>query len=144
MNHQEALQKFIDLPEQERTWLLELVTLQPKKTLQRPQIKNQDVKARAVLIILGVCRVLQLSPLRLKARNNKREFSNARFMVYNLLHQNGFIKLHIGELFSRDHSTVCYGINQHEDLILTDRGYKAKYECVVNHIALNVLNKLAS
>lgn len=72
---------------------------------------------------------LRISADQMIGISREREYADARFIAYRLCRQ--FIPLitlrQIADAFKRDHSTVLYGINTLEDLLITEPGMKTKY-----------------
>lgn len=84
-------------------------------------------------IINTVKNYLQVDEKNIYSRCRKREYTEARqIIMYFLREQHPKPKVTvIGKAFDRDHSSVCYAINTVNDLIDTDKNFRAK----INDIA---------
>lgn len=81
-------------------------------------------------IINTVRKYLRVKPENLFSKCRKREYVEARYIsMYFMMKQQPKQKLRlVGAEFDKDHSSVCYAINTVNDLIDTNKAFRAKIE----------------
>tara|TARA_R110000868_G_scaffold203612_2_gene451518 strand:- start:1884 stop:2258 length:375 start_codon:yes stop_codon:yes gene_type:complete len=80
-------------------------------------------------VIKRVSERLNIPIFELKGKSRKREIVDANMMLSFLLRS--YLKLSfksIAKILNRDHSTIIYRVNEHEKLVISDRGYRQKFE----------------
>lgn len=84
-----------------------------------------------------VCDVNKVSIADFILYSRKREFVEARFQFAAvLLIQFHYTYMKVGELLSKDHSTIIHSIRQHCDFYETLNSYKTKYNTILNELEL--------
>jgi hypothetical protein len=84
-------------------------------------------------IISTVCKVFGVTYEDLQTKSKKQYNVFARAACYTFLYdeRKGRIRTaEIGKLFNRDHSTVLWGFKIYEDLMITDKFFKAKVDLI--------------
>lgn len=68
---------------------------------------------------------------RLYTKNRKRDVTVPRQVIMYLLRKNTSLSLKsIGQIFDRDHSSVCYAKDTVNDLMYSDKAFKAKVQAI--------------
>ena len=124
---------FADLPDDTRTFLIQLAQLRPV-TKGKPKPAPSDIIASPIATLLSVCKALNIAPMDLRSPSRKTEHVQARFIAYHILRSNRLTTVRIAMLFRRDHSSVIYGCDTHYDLVDTNEPYQRKYRKVVERI----------
>lgn len=70
----------------------------------------------------------------IKSPTRKRGIVEIRFMCIKYLRDKGFCLTEIGEVFSRDHSTILHGLMKHDDYCIYDDNYKKSYKILLENI----------
>ena len=101
-------------------------------------MEHQEIGAkRANSIIATVAKVTGLQVRKLKSQSRKRQVVDIRRMCMSLIRAK--LKLPtpvIGAIFDRDHATILFNINQHEDLYSYDTEYQTLYDTLKIAIGL--------
>lgn len=70
----------------------------------------------------------------IKSPTRKRGIVEIRFMCIKYLRDKGFCLTEIGQIFSRDHSTILHGLMKHDDYCFYDDNYKKSYQILLENI----------
>lgn len=87
-------------------------------------------------IIQGVCNYFSITENKLKSPSHTRFSSDARSIAMTIIKKTvkGSTYRVIGLMFNRDHSTAIHNYNKSEELIETDKKYRADYETIYDLI----------
>ena len=88
-------------------------------------------------IVWAVRQEFDLDVTELFGSTRERRVAEARFIVFDLLRGEGYSLKKIGQLFGRNHTTVMSGLKRLEDLLATDKRYKARYEHIKRNIRIH-------
>jgi hypothetical protein len=124
---------FADLPEDTRTLLIQLAQMRPVIN-GKPKPAPPDIIASPLATLLSVCKALNVAPNDLRSSSRKTVHAQARFIAYHIMRSNRITTVCIALLFGRDHSSVIYGCEIHNDLVRTNDPYQRKYRKVVERI----------
>lgn len=91
--------------------------------------QTRNVQVPHMDIIKGVAQFYGVNWLHLIGPIRKREFSEPRQIAIYLIRTKSKKTLaEIGDIFSRDHSSICYATDTVSDLIDTNSAYRLKFE----------------
>lgn len=82
-------------------------------------------------IINIVCQRLRVNIEELGSKSRKAELVIGRHIICYLLRGNEYGVKQIGKMINRDHSTVLYACESHQERIDSDIDYKNKYRSIV-------------
>jgi len=136
------IERFARLPEDIRTMMLQLGEFE-KHVRLKPTLAPPDVVASPIAIILAICRAHNITARDLKSPSRKRVAVYPRYYGYHLLRSNGMTAKRIGEIFRKDHSSVLYGCDIHEEMMQTQdpvyvKGYIKVLEAIKGQLASQI------
>lgn len=94
-------------------------------------------------IIEAVAEEYGVSKAEIMGRSREQRIADARMIAMYLVFRNcDYTIVAIGEMFGRNHATICYAIRRSEDLIRFDRPTKRHYENLKK--TLNIISHASS
>ena len=128
----EQFKIFRNLPDDTRAYLLQLAGL--KRHIKGTPVYNAEVIAPAPVIMLAICKTMNVSAQDLTTPSRETIYTWPRFMACHLLYGNSYFLEEIGRLFNRHHATAMHARDQHADMMFTDVEYRHKYNLVLTCI----------
>lgn len=89
-----------------------------------------------------ICNLTQVEWEELKGKCRKRELNDIRQTAMWIIRKGTSMSFYdVGKVFNRHHATVLHACRNTENLIETDRMYRAHVEQILNHLDSEKLNK---
>lgn len=96
--------------------------------------KNQKNTNPKKLIFEYFFNELGITEDEIVANNRKRKMVDIRFMISNYLREKKLTLEEIGKILHRDHSTIIYNINSHNNLIKTNYSYQKRNRDIYDNV----------
>lgn len=128
----DQVEKFLSLSHEVRERLLNIATEQGKSYIKTVTVYPCDIVSPMDKIISAVCNELKITLDDLSGKTRLGEVVCARHIIFYLLRSNKYGIVQIGRLFNRDHATVLYACEMHQERLDFRPDYARKYKRVVD------------